>query len=139
MKTALEYLFAYLVVCLGGHYVVAALMYWMRRITLKLPRFWDWSVFFTGITERAVALTLVLFAPPYLASFIGGLKFAANWKRRDPYKESTLAEEIQGTVVDQVAQGSMLFLIGNVLSFAIAIAVGVALNPKALDVWATAH
>jgi hypothetical protein len=81
-----------------------------------------------GATERAVALTLVLLAPPYLASFIGGwvlLKFAIGWQRE---KHS-----------DEVARGSFVALIGNVLSFAIAIAIGVYLNPDALKFFQTAR
>jgi hypothetical protein len=38
-----------------------------------------------------------------------------------------------------VAKESFLALIGSVLSFAIAIGVGVALNPEALKIWATPH
>ena len=55
--------------------------------------------------ERAVATTLVAFAPSYLATFIGGwvaLKFAANWKRQSDNDPAS-------------AQGSLLFLIGNVV------------------------
>ena len=65
-------------------------------------------------------------APSYLPSFIGGwvlLKFAIGWQR-----------EKHG---NQVAEQSFLALIGNVLSFAIAIAVGAFVNPHALQVWAT--
>jgi hypothetical protein len=127
MITPLGYLLAYLVVCVVGHFVVAVLLYGMRRVTLnRRPEFWDWSVFFIGATERAVALTLVLLAPPYLPPFIGGwvaLKFALGWQRERKTKEALT--------------GSMLALIGNVLSFTIAIGVGVYLNRHAIDVWAT--
>jgi hypothetical protein len=123
---------AYLVACFAGHLVVAVLLYGMRRATLKRrPEFsdlWELSVFFIGVTERAVALTLVLWAPPYLPTFIGGwvaLKFALGWQRERKTSEALTA--------------SMLALIGNVLSFAIAIGVGVVLNPEAIFVWATAR
>jgi len=123
---------AYLVACFAGHLVVAVLLYGMRRATLKRrPEFsdlWELSVFFLGVTERAVALTLVLWAPPYLPTFIGGwvaLKFALGWQRERKTSEALTA--------------SMLALIGNVLSFAIAIGVGVVLNPEAIFVWATAR
>ena len=123
---------AYLVACFAGHLVVAVLLYGMRRATLKRrPEFsdmWELSVFFIGVTERAVALTLVLWAPPYLPAFIGGwvaLKFALGWQRERKTSEALTA--------------SMLALIGNVLSFAIAIGVGVVLNPEAIFVWATAR
>jgi hypothetical protein len=71
---------------------------------------------------------LVLWAPPYLPPFIDGwvlLKFAIGWQRQK--------------YGDEVATGSFLALIGNVLSFAIAIGVGVVLNPAALDIWVKPH
>jgi len=77
--------------------------------------------FVIGMTERAVALTLFLLAPQYLAAFIGGwvlLKFAIGW-RRTPLNY-------------KVAVGSQLALIGNVLSFTIAIAGGAYLHPDTL-------
>ena len=67
-------------------------------------------------------------APPYVPTFIGGwvvLKFALGWRRA---RHS-----------EQVETGSFLALIANVISFAIAVGVGLALNPKALEFWATAH
>ena len=84
------------------------------------------GLFFIGATERAVALTLVLWAPAYLPAFIGGwvvLKFALGWQR--------VTED------RQVTTQSHLALIGNVISFAIPIAVGLALYPEALNAWAT--
>jgi len=53
------------------------------------------------------------------------LKFAIGWQRQK--------------YGDEAARESFLALIGNVLSFAIAIGVGVALNPAALDIWAKPH
>jgi hypothetical protein len=122
---------AYLGVCVGGWLVVAVCLYVMRWLVLpelNWSKFSDWPAFFGGAVERAVALTLVLWAPPYLASFIGGwvlLKFAIGWQREERS--------------EAVAKGSFLALIGNVISFAIAIAGGVLLNPKALEIWATPH
>jgi hypothetical protein len=104
-------------------------MYGMRWLVLKEWRsasFAEWLDLLVGATERFVALTLVICAPPYLPAFIGGwvaLKFALGWQR-----------EARG---DEVQRGSLLAMIGNVLSFAIAVGVGLALNPKALEVWAT--
>jgi hypothetical protein len=128
--TTFTYLGAYLLACVGGWLAVACALYVMRWLVLEKksrPPFSDWPAFLGGATERAVALTLVLKAPPYLPAFIGGwvlLKFAIGWQR-----------EKHG---DEVAKQSFLALIGSVLSFAVAIAIGVALNPKALEVWATA-
>lgn len=92
MTTWWTYAVAYLVACVGGWLIVGACMYGMRRLVLKHPeKFSEWSVFFVGITERAVALTLVLIAPLYLPTFIGGwvvLKFALGWQREKHSDES---------------------------------------------------
>ena len=83
-------------------------------------------IFCLGATERAVATTLVIFAPPYLPAFIGGwiaLKFAVGWQRYKKEKPET--------------GGAMVALIGNVVSFTVAIAVGLIINPSALTTWAT--
>jgi hypothetical protein len=69
-------------------------------------------------TERAVSLTLVLWAPPYLPLFIGGwisLKFALGGQR------VATANKRSGEAFSAHRQCH---------SFAIAIAVGVFLNPK---------
>ncbi len=95
----------------------------------KTSELWgDWSVFFIGATERAVALALVLTAPPYLPAFVGGwilLKFALDWQRAE-----------KG---DDVMTDSMLAMVGNVLSFAVAIGAGIILNPIAIKLWASPH
>jgi hypothetical protein len=112
------YLVIYLLVCIGGNYLVAYCMLFMKRLVgLDTRPIIEWMAFLIGITERAVALTLFLLAPRYLAPFIGGwvlLKFAIGW-RRTPINY-------------KVALGSQLALIGNVLSFAIAIVGGWYLN-----------
>jgi hypothetical protein len=125
-------LLAYAASWFGGFFWVGACMWLMRKVVgdgeaggdkYKSFRILDLLV---GGTERLVATTLVWFAPTYLASFIGGwtaLKFAANWKR-------------QSSDDDWVSTGSLLFLIGSVLSFAVAIGSGLYLNPEALTVWA---
>jgi hypothetical protein len=136
------YVAAYFDACIVGGVVVAVYLYVMRGWFLATPQhrrrffdwltfrppFFDWLAFLGGAIERAVALTLVLWAAPYLPPFIGGwvlLKFAIGWQR-EKYGE-------------EVAKGSFLALTGSVLSFAIAIGVGVALNPAALDIWAAPH
>jgi hypothetical protein len=91
----------------------------------------DWMGLFGGVVERFVALTLVLIAPAYLPAFIGGwvlLKFAIGWQRE---REGKYVEE------REVDKQSFLALIGNVISFAIPIAVGLVLYPEALNAWAT--
>src|SRR5262252_3414173 len=84
--------------------------------------FHDWMGFFLGVTERGVALTLAIWAPRYLVTFIGGwvlLKFAIGWQRTQ--------------LNNRVARGSQTALVGNVVSFAIAIAGGLYLNRPAIE------
>jgi hypothetical protein len=85
------YFLAYFLTCIVGQLVVASWMWVMRWLVLKeenrpKQKFADWmGLFFVGGTERAVALTLVLWAPAYLPAFIGGwvvLKFALGWQRQ---------------------------------------------------------
>jgi hypothetical protein len=118
---------AYVGVCVGGWLAVGAALYVMRRLLGLRTASFALLDLFVGSAERAVALTLVLWAPPNLATFIGGwvlLKFAIGWQRQP-----------KGDAV--VEQSSLLALIGNVLSFAIAIAVGLYLNRAALAALAT--
>ena len=59
--------------------------------------------------------------PDYLAGFIGGwvaLKFAANWKRQGLDAD------------DNVTRGSLLALVGSVISFAVAIGDGWWINQR---------
>jgi hypothetical protein len=115
------FLLVYFLVCVGGHYLVAYSMYFMRwLVSLDTDPSHDWMSFLIGFTERAVALTLIVWAPRYLVTFIGGwvlLKFAIGWQRTP--------------LNAMVARGSLLALIGNVLSFAVAIAGGLYLNQDA--------
>jgi hypothetical protein len=86
MPVYLPYLEVYLLVCFVGHYLVACCMHFMRWLVGlegQAP-FHEWMAALVGITERAVALTLVIWAPRYLVTFIGGwilLKFAIGWRR----------------------------------------------------------
>jgi hypothetical protein len=116
------YIEIYILVCIFGNYLVAYFMLLMRWLVgLDIRPIIEWSGFLIGLTERAVALTLVIWAPRYLATFIGGwvlLKFAIGWQRTP--------------LNPRVALGSLLALIANVLSFALAIAGGLYLNPSAL-------
>lgn len=112
----------YILVCIVGNYLVTFLMALMRwLVSLDIRPINEWAGFLIGFTERAVALTLVILAPRYLATFIGGwvlLKFAIGWQRTP--------------LNPRVARGILLALIANVLSFAIAIAGGLYLHPSAL-------
>jgi hypothetical protein len=127
------YVAAYFDACIVGGLVVAVCLYGARRLILKKkPDFFDLPAFLGGAVERFVALTLVIWAPPYLPPFVGGwvlLKFAIGWQR----------EGYGGNGKDEVEKGRFLALMGNVLSFGWAIFVGALLNPEALDVWARPH
>jgi hypothetical protein len=117
-----RYVEVYFLVLVVGNYVVAYIMLLMRwLVALDTRPIIEWSGFLIGLTERAVALTLVAWAPRYLAPFIAGwvlLKFAIGWQRTP--------------LNPRIALGSVLALIANVVSFAIAIAGGLYLNDKAL-------
>ena len=94
-----------------GFFVVGGILTFIRR-TIRSDRSAFKPVdFWLGTVERYVALALFVWQPASLPWFIGawvGLKFAANWKRE------TRAD---------AAQGSLIFLVGNVLSFSFAIGV----------------
>jgi hypothetical protein len=78
--------------------------------------------FWVGTTERLVAATLVINHSAYLPIFIGGwmtLKFAAHWQR-------------ESGKTKQVAEQSLLALVGGVISFSLAIGIGIMINPDAL-------
>jgi hypothetical protein len=113
------YIEIYILVCIGGNYLVAYCLFFLKWLmALDTRPIVERMAFFIGFTERAVALTLFLLAPRYLAVFIGGwvlLKFALGWQRT-PF-------------VYKLAVGSQVALIGNVLSFAIAIVGGYYLRP----------
>jgi hypothetical protein len=116
------YIAAYILVCIVGNYIVAYIMLFLKWLVgLDTRPIIEWMGFWIGFTERAVALTLVILAPRYLVTFVGGwilLKFAIGWQRTP--------------LTPKLARGVQLALIANVLSFGIAIAVGLYLNPTAL-------
>lgn len=119
---------------LGGFLVAGLVLYVIRRNleTDKEAEFGDeaklrgsfaWLDFWVGGTERAVATTLALWVPTYLPIFIGGwvtLKYAANWKRQPNEKK-------------WVSTGSLIALIGSVVSFSVAIAAALLFRPDALQ------
>lgn len=118
-----QYIQAYFLSIIGGHIAVVSLINVIRTIA-RQPDKSKALDFCIGGTERAVATTLVIMAPGYVAPFIGAwvaLKIAANWER------------LGSTAFAR--QGTLIALLGNVYSFAVAIAVGVWVNPHALQVW----
>src|SRR5689334_11594395 len=96
-----------------GFGLVGCLKWVIGRSTgLEKPSF-DWTTFWVGSTERSVATALTIWRPESLTWFIGAwvlAKLAANWR--------TLPN------TDETRLGHMLALVGNVLSFAFAIGVG---------------
>ena len=117
---------AYAVSFFGGWLVAGTVVYFLRRGTDDPRPFVRPIDLWIGGLERAIATTLVIWAPPMLPAFIGGwmaLKFAADWQRRpDDLK---------------AARGSLIFLIGSTLSFAVAIGAGLIVSRAAVDIWAT--
>ena len=75
MTTWWTYAVAYLVACVGGWLIVGACMYGMRRWLGMNAKSFAPLELFIGCTERAVALTLVLMAPPYMCRRL----LAAGW------------------------------------------------------------
>lgn len=130
----LGYVSAYLVSIVLGAIVVSLVVYLFHTHVLGFTRPWWRSIDMTiGCLERTISTTLVIWTPPLLPPFIGGwiaLKFAANWGRS---KEEHQTGGVRGDTVN----GSLVFLIGNALSFSIAIGAGLLVNPEAVTIWAT--
>lgn len=92
------------------------------RMKRNRPKFWDWEKllyhFFVGCSERAIALTLLIWLPSKLVLFVGGwttLKIAAAWGRQRDAKDS---------------RRHVLALVGSAMSFSIAVGVGLLFNPN---------
>jgi hypothetical protein len=120
-----QYIEAYLISVVAGHFIVAPILWVMRRSVGLDEKMFELSLFWLGGTERVIATTLVIWAPSYVAPFIGAwvaLKIAASWQRMPSTSENR--------------QGTHIALIGSALSFAVAIGAGLLVHPAALDVWA---
>ena len=127
--SAYNLIIAYVASILGGQLLLAPLME-LARSMLGNPtkRIW-WVSFVVGMTERAVATTLVVWTPKLLALFIGGwtvAKIAGGWGRIE-----------KGTPPIRAAH--MIALVGTVLSFAVAIAAGLWAHPASLAALADAR
>jgi hypothetical protein len=86
----MTYVIAYFTACVGGYVIVGAYLYCVRRVLGMKSKSFQLLDLLVGCTERAVALTLVLWAPPYVPTFIGGwvlLKFALGWQRTEHSQE----------------------------------------------------
>ena len=116
---------AFFVLTVAGWWLVGGLMSGFcdgmcsdgrRRIAGSTSELW------LGSVERLVAAAMFVWHVSYLGAFIGAwvaLKLAANWQRLK-------------STSDEVRKGTLMALIGNVFSFAFAIAVGCWLNPTAI-------
>ncbi len=135
-----EALAIYLVASLFGGWAICGVAMFIMRSTLKfrgLPIREQLEIsfsligFYVGGAERLIATTLVVFAPNQLGFFIAGwmaLKMAANWARQQaPAGDKDEDEAIR--------MGHLLALVGAAFSFSFAIAMGLMVNPDALDVW----
>jgi hypothetical protein len=129
----IETFLACLISALGGHGVTAAIVKLLRwrlnnwaiaRSIKPLPdtdTVW-WLAMWIGIAERAIVTALTIWAPSAVAVFVGGwvlLKFAGGWgriKEQDVHTRSVY----------------MIGLLGNVVSFSVAIAVGLVVSPNSL-------
>src|SRR3990167_1087530 len=117
----MTYVLAYVLSVAGGWLIAGVAIHIMRKsICVPRGRFFKWIDVWVGGSERAVATTLLLFAPAQLAVFIGGwmaLKLAANWQRStDP----------------DAPQTTFVAMVGSVVSFSVAIAAPLLLLPDAL-------
>lgn len=116
------YLGACLLSWVGGHYLAKWSVLLLRN-KVGIHRDQSPIVLWLGGTERIVTTTLVIFAPSYVPAFIGGwiaLKFALGWKRY---------------AGPDAKPSGIIAMIGNVISFAVAIAAGL-LVQQALHIWA---
>jgi hypothetical protein len=119
-------LFVLFVLTFGGWVVVGLTLLAVRKSTFgrrqEVKECFGALELWLGSTERLVAAALVAIGSPHLSAFIGAwiaLKLAANWQRIKSDK-------------DEVRKGHLIALIGSVLSFTIAILVGLYINPGAL-------
>ena len=115
---------AYVLSTAVGHFLVSNILDWIKKRVGQKPKSKALDGFI-GCTERFVVTTLVIWTPIYVAPFIGGwvaLKMAANWQSIKDRTES-------------VRQGSLIALLGNVYSFAIAIGAGLIVRPDAWQAW----
>lgn len=84
----------------------------------------EWIPALVGVFERSIIALLLIFAPKLTASFIAGwtaLKVAGGW----------------GLLKDPTTRNRAVFfigLLGNCVSFGIAIGVGIALNSNAISI-----
>jgi hypothetical protein len=120
------YLGVYWISIVGGWLLVEFCVEQMRK-AVNPPNWhvFPGLVFWVGGTERAIATTIVIFAPKLLPAFAGGwvaLKFAANWQRKT----------IEGSDNERIAQQSLIALVASSISMAVATASGFLLHPEAV-------
>lgn len=133
----MNYVLGYLISCVGGMLILGVLVPIMHRTSVKVVDavaqvgkdrpFVRWLDVWVGFTERAIATTLFIWAPAQLPLFIGGwiaAKIAGAW----------------GRITDQsYAPAHLVALVGNALSFAIAIVGGMVAHPASLAFFQAGH
>lgn len=120
--TVCQIIWAFVISVIGGQLVLAPIMECVRHLYGRATKR-DWFVSFaSGMTERAVATALVMWAPAFVGPFVGGwtvAKFAAGWGRIE-----------RGT--PDIRSLHVMALVGTTWSFAIAIAVGLWFHPESV-------
>lgn len=124
------YIWAYLLSTVGGLLILSPLVRIMHLTSgtqgtaadqVGKHRPWlRWLDVWVGFTERAIATTLFIWAPKQLPLFIGGwivAKLAAAWSRQQS---------------QDYAPAHVIALVGNALSFVVAIAAGMMVRPESL-------
>ena len=123
----------YLYAVVGGALPSGVLVYLLHKaldwqigpdLTKTTERIW-WVPMLMGIVERAIVVTLILWAPKVVTGFIGGwmlLKIAGGWGLlKDPTTRNRST--------------NFIGLMGNVISFGWAIGVAVHMHPVSLAIF----
>jgi hypothetical protein len=125
MQIKVSTVVAYFVSIVVGHFVVWGFLRFLRWHTRQDQDRQPAMAMYTGLFERTVVTTLVVWVPsavgPFILAWVAA-KIAANWQR--------LGKSVAARTGTQTA------LLANVVSFSIAIAAGVWINPAALEAWA---
>ena len=117
------YFLAYVISVVGGAVGVGILLRMIHlSLGFKKRSVWLPLHLWVGSCERIIATTLFIWTPKQLPIFIGGwvaAEFAAGWGRRKG---------------EDASDGHFISLVGNAVSFAIAIAAGFWAHPASLQI-----
>ena len=116
-----DYVIAYVFSAIGGALICGIVLKLIHiSVGFKDRPVFHALHFWVGASERIVATTLFIWAPKHLPIFIGGwvaAKIAAGWGRERR---------------EDASQGHFIALVGNAVSFAVAIAAGLMVHPESL-------